>query len=77
MIFCENKIGKVLIDDEFNIQATKKTNIDLIRIIIKDLKLAPENGSPTYILANELKQFDFLLLDVQLPLQEQLANMVY
>lgn len=77
MIFCENKIGKVLIDDEFNIQATKKTNIDLIKIIIKDLKLAPENGSPTYILANELKQFDFLLLDVQLPLQEQLANMVY
>ena len=77
MIFCEDKIGKVLIDDEFNIQATKKTNIDLIKIIIKDLKLAPENGSPTYILANELKQFDFLLLDVQLPLQEQLANMVY
>ena len=77
MIFCENKIGKVLIDDEFNIQATKKTNIDLIKIIIKDLKLATENGSPTYILANELKQFDFLLLDVQLPLQEQLANMVY
>ena len=77
MIFCENKIGKVLIDDEFNIQATKKTNIDLIKIIIKDLKLAPENGSPTYILANELKQFDFLLLDVQLPLQEQLANIVY
>ena len=77
MIFCENKIGKVLIDDEFNIQATKKTNIDLIKIIIKDLKLAPENGSPTYILANKLKQFDFLLLDVQLPLQEQLANMVY
>ena len=77
MIFCENKIGKVLIDDEFNIQKTKKTNIDLIKIIIKDLKLAPENGSPTYILANELKQFDFLLLDVQLPLQEQLANMVY
>ena len=77
MIFCENKIGKVLIDDEFNIQATKKTNIDLIKIIIKDLKLAPENGSPTYILANELKKFGFLLLDVQLPLQEQLANMVY
>ena len=76
-VISENKIGKVLIDDEFNIQATKKTNIDLIKIIIKDLKLASENGSPTYILANELKQFDFLLLDVQLPLQEQLANMVY
>lgn len=77
MIYCENKIGRVLIDDEFNIKATSQTNIDFIEIIKKDLKLAPENGSPTYILANELKQFDFLLLDVQLPLQEQLANMVY
>ena len=77
MIYCENKIGRVLIDDEFNIKATSQTNIDFIEIIKKDLKLAPENGSPTYILANELKKFGFLLLDVQLPLQEQLANMVY
>ena len=77
MIFCENKIGKVLIDDEFNIQATKKTNIDLIKIIIKDLKLAPENGSPTYILINELKKIGFKILNTELPPFEQIDEIVY
>lgn len=77
MIFCENKIGKVLIDDEFNIQATKKTNIDLIKIIIKDLKLAPENGSPTYILINELKKIGFKILNAELPPFEQIDEIVY
>ena len=79
MIYCENKLGRALIDDEFNVNVTNKTNLKFIKTIMNELqvKLAPENGSPTYILANELKQFDFLLLDVQLPLQEQLAYMVY
>ena len=79
MIYCENKLGRALIDDEFNVNVTNKTNLKFIKTIMNELqgKLAPENGSPTYILANELKQFDFLSLDVQLPLQEQLANIVY
>ena len=77
MIYCENKVGRVLIDDEFNIKSTSQTNIDFIEIIKKDLKLAPENGSPTYILANELKKFGFIMLDVQLPDIEQVENMVY
>ena len=79
MIYCENKLGRALIDDEFNVNVTNKTNLKFIKTIMNELqgKLAPENGSATYILANELKQFDFLLLYVQLPLQKQLANKVY
>lgn len=76
MIYCENKIGKVIIDDEFNIKSSEN-NINLIKTVIADLKLAPENGSPTYILANELKKYGFIMLDVQLPPIEQVENMVY
>lgn len=77
MIYCKNKIGRILIDDEFNIKATSQTNIDLIEIIKKDLKLAPENGSPTYILANELKIFGFTILDLKLPPIEQIDEIIY
>lgn len=77
MIYCENKIGKVIIDDEFNIKATAQTNIDLVETIKKDLNLSPENGSPTYILANELKKYGFVILDINLPIFEQVENMVY
>lgn len=79
MIFCKNKIGKVLIDDVFNVNATSKINIDIVKILIKDLegKIAPENGSPTYMLVEELKKFGFEILDVELPIIEQLENIVY
>ena len=79
MIYCENKIGRVLIDDEFNIGATDESNLNFIKVVLEGIqdKFAPENGSPTYILANELESFGFLLLDVQLPFQEQLDNVLY
>lgn len=76
MIYCENEAGKVLIDDEFNIK-TNKSNYELIKILINDLDLAPENGSPTLILQEKLKNYGFKILDIKLPVFEDINGMIF
>lgn len=79
MIYCKDKFDeKYLIDDDFNVKGSTDSGIKIIENIIEDLiPFAPEKGSPTLSLIKELKNNNFTILDSELPVLEQVDDIIY
>lgn len=78
MIYCQDKFEeKYIIDDDFKVKGSANSGIKIIEMLIEDLSFAPEDGSPTLTLENKLKQNNFKILDLELPIIEQLEDTVY
>ena len=79
MIYCKDKFNEeFLIDDNLRVKGTSDSGIKIIEMIIEKLEpFAPEKGSPTLIVINALKKNNFEVIKSELPIIEQLDNVVY
>ena len=78
MIYCQDKFDeKYIINDEFKVKGSADSGIKIIEMLINELSFAPEDGSPTLALEEELKKNDFKILDSELPLDEQIGTVVF
>ena len=79
MIYLEDRFGeKYYISDDFKIGASNKTGLKLIQMAIEELRpFKPENGSPTLLLIELLKKYNFKVLDYELPIDEQIEGTIF
>lgn len=79
MIYCKDKFNEeFLIDDNLRVKGTSNSGIKIIEMIIEKLEpFAPENGSPTLIVVEALKKNNFKIIKSELPIMEQLDDVVY
>ena len=79
MIYCKDKFDeKYMLDDELNIKGSSSSGIKIIEMLIEKLEpFAPEKGSPTLTLIDELKKNGFEIINFELPLIEQVEDIVY
>lgn len=79
MIYCKDKFNEeYIIDDNLNVKGTADSGIRIIEMIIEKLEpFAPEKGSPTLIVVEALKKYNFDVIKSELPFTEQLEDVVY
>lgn len=79
MIYCKDKFDeKYILDDELNVRGSSEAGTKIIKMLIEKLEpFAPEKGSPTLNLIEELKKNGFIIIDSELPIIEQVKDIVY
>lgn len=79
MIYCKDETDEIFVDDELNIIASNKETLKFAKALLRSIEwdFKPQNGSPTLIFANALEKTGYEIVQVELPLEEQMPGIEF